>query len=123
MELAVLAPIVGLLLLCVVAVGRVQNARADVEGAARAAARDLSISRDPDEAVGRVRDATSIMLGVGSPGCRTFNFVPTVVAGQVTVSVSCVADLREASVLPLPGSMTLSATASEAIDRHREGNE
>ena len=46
-ELAILAPLVGILLLAVVVVGRVQVARADVEGAARSAARELALARDP----------------------------------------------------------------------------
>ena len=46
-ELAILAPLVGILLACVVLVGRVQISRADLEGAARSAARDLSIAARP----------------------------------------------------------------------------
>ncbi len=119
-ELAILAPIVGILLLGVVAVGRVQNSRADVEGAARSAARDLSIARDPVEAIGRARAAASVMLNVGSPGCQTFSFVPVIEADKVTVTVSCVANLEDAAILPLPGSMTLEASATEVLDQHRE---
>ena len=53
-ELVILAPIIGVLLVAVGAVGRVENARADIEGAARSAARDLSIARDPHAAIGLV---------------------------------------------------------------------
>jgi Flp pilus assembly protein TadG len=119
-ELAILAPIVGILLLAVVAVGRVQNSRADVEGAARSAARDLSIARDPGEAIGRARTAASVTLDVGSPGCRTFSFVAVIEADKVTVTVSCVANLEDAAILPLPGSMTLEASATEVLDKYRE---
>ena len=119
-ELAILTPLVGILLLAVVAVGRVQNSRADVEGAARSAARDLSIARDPVEAIGRALASASAMLNVGSPGCRTFSFVPVIEADKVTVTVSCVANLEDAAILPLPGSMTLEASATEILDRYRE---
>ena len=119
-ELAILAPIVGILLLAVVAVGRVQNSRADVEGAARSAARDLSIARDPVEAIGRARAAAAAMLNVGSPGCQTFSFVPVIEADKVSVTVSCVASLQDAAILPLPGSMTLEASATEILDKYRE---
>ena len=47
---------------------------------------------------------------------------PVVSAEQVTVTVTCQVDLAEAAVLPIPGSMTLSATATEVIDRYREAN-
>lgn len=119
-ELALLAPLIGLLLLAVVAVGRVQVSRADVEGAARSAARDLSIARDPTAAIGRVRESTSATLNVGSPGCRSFTFTPSSSAERVTVTVACHANLSDAAVLPLPGSMSLSATATEVIDIFRE---
>ena len=119
-ELAILAPLIGVLLLAVVAVGRVQNARADVEGAARSAARDLSIARDPTASIGRVRESTAATLNVGSPGCRTFTFTPSITVEQVTVTVACHADLEDAAVLPLPGSMTLSASATEVVDIYRE---
>lgn len=119
-ELAVLTPIFALLLLSVVAVGRIQNSRADIESAARSAARDLSIARDPTAAIGRVRAAISQMVNVGSPGCQTLTFTPTITPETVTVVVGCVADLQDASILPLPGHMTLTATATEAIDRFRE---
>jgi Flp pilus assembly protein TadG len=119
-ELAILTPIFALLLLSVVAVGRIQNSRADIESAARSAARDLSIARDPTAAIGRVRAAISQMVNVGSPGCQTLTFTPTITPETVMVVIGCVADLQDASILPLPGHMTLTATATEAIDRFRE---
>jgi Flp pilus assembly protein TadG len=119
-ELAILAPIVGLLLVAVVAVGRVQNARADVEGAARSAARDLSIARDPQAAIDRVRSSTADMVRVGSPGCRQFTFDAQISESSVSVNVVCVADLDDASILPLPGSINLTGSATEVIDVYRE---
>lgn len=120
-ELAVLAPLVGLLLGAVVLVGRVQLARADIEGAARSAARDLSISRDPYAAVESVRASLMDTLDVGSPTCRTLSFAPDIGSTRVAVTVTCTVDLQEAAVLPVPGSMSVSASASEVIDTYREG--
>lgn len=120
-ELAVLAPLVGLLLGSVVLIGRVQLARADVEGAARSAARDLSISRDPYLAVDTIRTALAETLDAGSPTCRSMSFTPTIGTDRVAVTISCTVDLQEAAVLPVPGSMTVSASATEVVDTHREG--
>jgi Flp pilus assembly protein TadG len=120
-ELAILAPLVGLLLGSVVLVGRVQLARADVEGAARSAARDLSISRDPYVAVEGVRSALMETLDVGSPTCRTLSFSPEIGSTQVSVTITCSVDLQEAAILPVPGSMSVSGSASEVIDVYREG--
>lgn len=119
-ELAILAPLVGILLACVVLVGRVQIARADLEGAARSAARDLSIARDPIEALATVRDDLDRTLDVGSPSCRTVVFAPVISATEVSVTLTCTVDLQAAAVLPVPGTMDLSATATEIVDEYRE---
>jgi Flp pilus assembly protein TadG len=119
-ELAILAPLVGILLLAVVVVGRVQVARADVEGAARSAARELAIARDPTGVIGAVESGLAETLDVGSPSCRTMTFTPAVTGEWVTVTVACVVDLDDAALLPVPGSMTVTATATEVIDTHRE---
>ncbi|MCZ7537256.1 MAG: pilus assembly protein [Acidimicrobiia bacterium] len=119
-ELAILAPLVGILLACVVLVGRVQIARADLEGAARSAARDLSIARDPTAALATVREALDVTLEVGSPSCRTVVFTPVISATEVSVTLTCTVDLQAAAVLPVPGTMNLSATATEIVDEYRE---
>lgn len=119
-ELAILAPLVGILLACVVLVGRVQIARADLEGAARAAARDLSIARDPAAAVDDVQDLLDETLHVGSPSCRSVVFTPVIEARQVSVTLTCTVDLQAAAVLPVPGTMELSASATEIVDVYRE---
>jgi hypothetical protein len=61
-------------------------------------------------------------LDVGSPSCRTVDFSPSIGDVAITLTVSCIVDLQAASMLPLPGSMTVSATATEAIDTHRESS-
>lgn len=119
-ELAVLAPLVGILLACVVLVGRVQISRADLEGAARSAARDLSIARDPYAALGDVQDGLEVTLRVGSPSCRSLLFTPVIRTTEVSVTIACDVDLQAAAVLPVPGTMTLTASATEIVDVHRE---
>lgn len=119
-ELVILAPLVGILLLAVVVAGRVQVARADVEGAARSAARELALARDPNAVIATVESGLAATLDVGSPSCRSMSFTPAVSGEWVTVTVACVVDLDAASVLPLPGSMTVTGTATEAIDAYRE---
>lgn len=119
-ELVILAPLVGILLAGVVLVGRVQSARADLEGVARAAARDLSLARDPEAAADQVEADAAAALRVGSPTCRSMTFQATITPGDVSVTVACVVDLQAASVLPVPASMTLDASAREIIDVYRE---
>lgn len=119
-ELVVLAPLVGILLGCVVLVGRVQISRADLEGAARSAARDLSMSRDPHDALTHVEEGLEATLRVGSPSCRSMTFAPVIADTEMSVTIACTVDLQEAAVLPVPGTMTLSATATEIVDTYRE---
>lgn len=119
-ELVILAPLVGVLLLAVVVVGRVQVARADVEGAARSAAREIAIARDPHAAVAAAESGAGSTLGVGSPSCRAMTFTSSITEEWVTVTVGCVVDLDDAAVLPIPGAMTVTATATEVIDTYRE---
>lgn len=119
-ELVILAPLVGILLAGVVFVGRIEAARADIEGAARTAARTLSLARDPDAMMAQVRDDVASTLHVGSATCRQFDFDAQPSPTEVTVTVSCQVDLQAAAVLPVPGSMRVSATSTEIVDRYRE---
>ena len=93
---------------------------AAVESAARHAARTISIARDPDAAAGVAEDDAAITVRLGSALCESMDFDPVVVDGEVTVTVTCQVDLSELALLPVPGT-TVQATATEVIDRHREG--
>ena len=119
-ELAILTPLFALLLAFVVLVGRVQSGRADVEAAAHSAARTISLARDTEAAIELARENAESTVGLGSPTCTSMSFMPTIVDGRVTVEVACTVDLAAAALLPVPGSMTVSASAVEVIDRSRE---
>ena len=119
-ELVILAPLVTLLLAVVVLVGRVESTRADIAGAAHAAARDLSLARDPAAAVSEARALVDSTLRVGSYACRRATMRSSITAAQVRVTVRCQVGLSDVAVLPVPGSMSVSATATEVIDQHRE---
>lgn len=121
-ELVIIAPLFGLLLLAVVAVGRVQNAHADVDAAARMAARDLSIARDPHARVAAVEQMVAATLGVGSASCRTMSFDAVIGDTQIDVTVACHAELQDAAVLPVPGSMSITGSATELRDAYRESS-
>lgn len=119
-ELVIVAPLFGLLLLAVAAVGRVQNAHADVDAAARLAARDLAIARDPNARLATLEQEVAATLDVGSASCRTMTFDAAIGDTQIDVTVSCNTDLQHAAVLPLPGSMSITGTATELRDAYRE---
>jgi Flp pilus assembly protein TadG len=119
-ELAVLTPAIALMLALVVLVGRVQSSRADVEAAAHSAARAITLSRDPSDAVEEAHAVTAERLRVGSRSCRALDWDARITEADVTVTVACDVDLSEAALLPVPGTFTVSATSTEVLDRFRE---
>ncbi|MBL7489713.1 pilus assembly protein [Frankia sp. AgB1.9] len=122
-ELALLAPLLVLLALAVLAAGRQTEARMQVNDAAAAAARAATIARTPTDAVSAARDAVAGMTTGDTAGCQTptvsldvSDFVP---GGTVTATVQCTVRLGDLTGLGLPGSVTLTASASEVLDKYR----
>jgi Flp pilus assembly protein TadG len=108
-------------LLLLIYAGRMNSGHAAVESAARHAARTISIARDPTQALGVAEDDAALTVRLGSALCESMDFDPVIGDGEVTVTVTCQVDLSELALLPVPGTATVSATATEVIDRHREG--
>jgi Flp pilus assembly protein TadG len=119
-ELVIVAPVFALLLAFVVTVGRTQSSRADVEAVAQAAARAITLSREPDAAIPAARADAEASLPVGTATCRSMGWDASVTAERAVVTVSCTIDLSAAGMLPVPASYTVSATADEVFDVHRE---
>jgi hypothetical protein len=121
-ELPVIAVFVfAPLLVLSIFVGRMHAGHGAVESAARHAARTISIARDPAAAVDIAEADAAITVRVGSPRCLDMGLSHTVSDEQVSVTITCTVDLSEATLLPVvPGVQTVSATAVEPRDRHRE---
>jgi len=109
-------------LLLLIYAGRMNSANAAVESAARHSARTISIARDADPAIGVAEDDAALTVRLGSSMCRSMDFDPVVADGEVTVTVTCQVSLSELALLPVPGTATVQATATEVLDRHREGS-
>lgn len=120
-ELVILAPIFTMLLAAVIVVGRVQSSRADIEGVAHSAARSITLSRDPEAAVGEAHAVATETLRVGSTTCGSMGWDVSLSEETVTVTISCSIDLAAASMLPVPATYTVTASSTEIIDRFREG--
>jgi Flp pilus assembly protein TadG len=123
LELVLVTPALVLLLLFVVSVGRLAQARADVDAAARDAARAASIARGPDSARDDGLVAATARLRAGGVTCRslgvqldTRRFAP---GGSVTANVTCSVDLADLTSLRVPASRTISARFSEPVDTYR----
>ncbi|MGH9055264.1 MAG: TadE/TadG family type IV pilus assembly protein [Acidimicrobiales bacterium] len=125
-ELVLLTPLLILMLLFVVALGRLAGARLDVDGAAAQAARAASIARDPATATAMARQTATAALGSAGVTCAdltvgtdTAQFVP---GGSVAVTVTCVVGLSDLTGLRLPAAESVSSTATSVIDTYRSAS-
>jgi len=122
-ELTLIAPVLVLLLLLVVAAGRLAGSRLEVDGAARQAARAASIERSPAAATRAADRAAASALAERSVRCREMSVTTDISAfrpgGSVTVTVRCTVELSDVALLRLPGDQTITGSFSEVIDVHR----
>ena len=123
LELVLLTPAIVAMLLLVVMGGRYAQARADVDAAARDAARAGSIARGPDSATADGESAARTRLDEGGVTCRTLTVSLDTAqfraGGSVTATVSCAVDLGDLTGLKLPSSRTITATFTEPVDTYR----
>ncbi|MDA8314446.1 MAG: pilus assembly protein [Actinomycetota bacterium] len=124
-ELVLLTPLLILILLFVVALGRLAGARINVDGAAAQAARAASIATTPGGATAAAQQAATAALGSDHVTCATLQvatdtarFAP---GGSVTVTVTCAVALGDLTGLALPATEQVSSTAASVIDTYRSG--
>ncbi|RSM37863.1 pilus assembly protein [Amycolatopsis balhimycina DSM 5908] len=124
-EAILIAPVLVMLLVFVaVVVHRGVDARLRLDDVAHQAARAASLQRTPAAAVAAAQATASSALAHAGLVCRD-PAVSTMTSGRpgstVIVTVRCTVDFGQALVLGVPGSRTLSTTASEVIDTFRAG--
>lgn len=123
LELVLITPALLLMLLFVVFLGRLGEARNDVDRAARDAARAASIARSAGDADVAGRDAARSTLEAGGVSCRQLDVVVDAsqfsAGGYVSATVTCTVDLADVAALKIPGSETLTASFSEPVDLYR----
>ena len=122
-ELVLLTPLLIVLLLFVVALGRLAGARINVDGAAAQAARAASIATTPAEASAAAQQTATAALGSDHVTCATLQvttntarFAP---GGSVSVTVSCSVALSDLTGLRLPASEDVTSSAISVIDTYR----
>ena len=122
-ELVLLTPLLILMLLFVVALGRLSGARLEVDGAAAQAARAASIARDPATAVAMATQTATAALGSDHVTCaqltvstNTAQFAP---GGSVAVTVTCTVALSDLTGLRLPASESVTSRATAVVDTFR----
>lgn len=121
-ELVVLAPVVAAFLLITLAMGRDTLARDQVASGARAAAEAAAIAPSLKEAqsaaVAAAAPALQSTRACRAPSIRVLNrsFEP---GSEVTVVVSCRVDFSDLLLPGMPGSTTVSSSATAVIDPYR----
>ncbi|HEY1322767.1 MAG TPA: TadE family protein [Streptosporangiaceae bacterium] len=120
-ELTLATPVLVLMLLFVVAAGRLVWARQQVDSAARQAARTASTAHSPQAAARAATAATGAALSAGHPSCRAFQVTVDTSAfrpgGQVTVDVTCTVALSDLTLLGVPGTRRIGARFTAPVDR------
>lgn len=127
-ELAVLAPSMALFILVLAAGARLAMAGNQLETAASVAAREASLSRTQGEAQNDARDAALVSITQAGYHCNTLNVTidssglnaPLGQVGIVRATVSCAVNLADVTIPGLPGTKTLTATATSPVDAYRE---
>ncbi|WP_036555215.1 TadE/TadG family type IV pilus assembly protein [Nocardiopsis sp. CNT312] len=130
LELAVLS--VGLLLVlsAIIAIGRIQIASHGVEEAARAAAREASITRTASEARGAALGSAQATLAEQGLTCQGVSVEVDLsdfgkragTRGSVTAHVSCHVPLSDVLLPGFPGRMRIDAHFDSPIDTYRESS-
>jgi len=126
LELVVLTPALLAMLLFIVAAGRITTAAAQVDAAARDAARAASLERSLPAAKAAARDTVTASLAAEDIGCRR---IALSVSGDyaahlgataaVRVAVGCTVDLSDVALPGLPGTKTIDAGYTAVLDRYR----
>ncbi|WP_125777984.1 TadE/TadG family type IV pilus assembly protein [Antribacter gilvus] len=126
-EAVIIVPVLGLMIMLIVFGGRVAIAHQSVQTAAFQAARTASLARDPiqahDDSVTSAQASladqdircTATDVTVDTTGLTT----PVGTPSSVSATVTCHLDVSDLG-LPIPGSRTITATMTSAVDQHRE---
>ena len=126
LEVVILVPVLLALVALVVAFGRTTTASNDVSFAARVGARAAAQAQTASAAAGRAEQVVAATLADSGSACASHQVAVDAgdlrPGGSVSVTVSCTVDLADVSGLQLSlGSRTMTATATEIIDRARGG--
>jgi len=128
LEVAVLAPGLLVLIGLLVVVGRFTVAQGSVESAARDAARTASVARTAETARTDARTTADSILSDQGLQCAAITVdvdavgfaMPVGRPAQVRATVTCQLELSDIAVPGLPGSATITRSATSPLDTYRE---
>ena len=122
-EIAILTPLLVIMVLFMVFLGRLTEARAVIADAAHQAARAASIARDPAAARAQAQQAATTALAGRGLACQHFTVTVSLAGfrpgGTVRATITCTAAMSDLWLLRVPGSQTLTASFASVIDTYR----
>jgi Flp pilus assembly protein TadG len=122
-ELTLMAPVLMVILLFVVGLGRMAHARQQIESVAADSARAASLERNTSNSEAAAKTAAEQSLGDAGVSCTNLNVEVDLSSyqpgGRVTVTVSCQTKLSDVTMAGFPGSRTFTATSSVPVENFR----
>ncbi|SHH34976.1 TadE/TadG family type IV pilus assembly protein [Streptomyces sp. 3214.6] len=130
-EAAVVLPSLIMFLCLALAGGRLVTSGAKIDAAAQDAAREASLHRTAAAAQSAAHAAADESLGGQGIACASTSVsidtgglsVPVGQVGTVTVTVTCTVDLSDLLLPGVPGTRTLTSTATSVVDQYRQRGE
>ena len=124
-ELTLIAPVLMVVLLFVVGLGRMAHARQQIEAVAADSARAASLERNTSQSARAAEIAAARSLGEARVSCTSLDVDVDLSSyqpgGSVTVTVSCRTRLRDVALGGFPGSRSFTATSVVPIETYRGG--
>jgi Flp pilus assembly protein TadG len=122
-ELVVLAPLLILLALFVIGLGRLAEAKLIVDDAAHQAARAASLARTPEAARRQATSTAEAVLDGHRASCEALTVTVDTAqlhpGGLVTAQVTCQVALADLVGLGMPGQRPVSSMFTSPVDAHR----
>ncbi|MFD3373701.1 MULTISPECIES: TadE/TadG family type IV pilus assembly protein [unclassified Streptomyces] len=127
-EAAIVLPSLIMFLCLAIAGGRLVTSGSKIDAAAEDAAREASIHRTAGAAQGAAQAAAADSLNDQGIRCASTSVnintgglsVPVGQVGTVTVTVNCTVNLSDLLLPGVPGSRTLTSTATSVVDQYRQ---
>ncbi|MEU8868625.1 TadE/TadG family type IV pilus assembly protein [Streptomyces umbrinus] len=127
-EAAIILPSLVMFLCLAIAGGRLVTSGSKIDAAAEDAAREASIHRTAEAAQGAAHAAAADSLNDQGISCASTSVnintgglsVPVGQVGTVSVSVHCTVNLSDLLLPGVPGSRTLTSTATSVVDQYRQ---
>jgi Flp pilus assembly protein TadG len=128
LELVLITPMVLLIILVGIALGRTASGQSRVQQAAAAGARAASTQHTPAEAETAARSVIAATLHDQGIDCRSATItvdtsgmaIPPGTPAHVAVTVDCTVAWADLAIPGWPGSHTVTATAASPLDPRRE---